>query len=87
MNAQWLLYALALVIVGHVYCWIRIVTFLQKRDVKINFFLLKMLIIKYVSQYKAITMAENGKPGPYFGAWILSINLIWVLMAAYFIIQ
>lgn len=87
MNAQWLLYALSLAIAGHVYCWIKILRFLRLHNVKINFLLLKVFIIKYVNQYKAITTAENGRPGPYFGAWILSINLIWIFAVSYIIIR
>ena len=48
---------------------------LMKRGVKINFFLLKLYLIKYISQYKRITTEETGKPGPLFYPCIVSVNL------------
>jgi len=48
---------------------------LSKRGVKINFFLLRLLIIKYIQQYKQITLAETGKVGPLFYPCIVSINM------------
>ena len=48
---------------------------LRKRNVKVNFFLLRPLIIKYAGQYKQITRKETGRIGPLFYHWIISINL------------
>ncbi len=58
-----------------------IVSELQKREVKINFFLIRLLIPKYVHQYKMITLQEQGRVGGLFYGWILSINgaLVFVL--------
>jgi len=52
---------------------------LQKRGVKINFFLLRLLIPKYVHQYKKMTLEETGSVGKLFFWWIVSINLTWIL--------
>jgi hypothetical protein len=57
---------------------------LSKRGVKINFFLLKLLIIKYIHQYKQITLEESGKVGPLYYPCIVSINMALVLALAYF---
>lgn len=47
----------------------------SKRGVKINFFLLRLLIIKYIHQYKQMTLQETGKLGPLFYPCILSYSL------------
>ncbi len=40
-----------------------IISELQKRPVKIIFFLLRLYIPKYVGQYKKLTLTETGKVG------------------------
>ena len=52
---------------------------LQKRDVKINFFLLRLLIPKYVHQYKKMTLDETGSVVRLFYWWVGTINLTWIL--------
>jgi hypothetical protein len=52
---------------------------LQKRNVKINFFLLRLFLLKYAHQYKEMTLRETGKVGSLFYGWIVSINAAWVL--------
>ena len=59
---------------------------LSKRGVKINFFLLKLLIIKYIHQYKQMTLDESGKVGPLYYPCIVSINMALVLALVYFIL-
>ena len=58
---------------------IMITSFLSNRGIKINYILLRLYIIKYVHQYRKITMEENGKPGNLFYAFIVSMNLALVL--------
>ena len=58
---------------------IMITSFLSNRGVKINYIFLRLYIIKYVHQYRKITMEENGKPGNLFYAFIVSMNLALVL--------
>jgi len=55
-----------------------IVNELSKRKIKVNFFLIRLLIIKYVHQYKTITLQETGKVGNLFYCWVGSINLALV---------
>ena len=57
---------------------IKIVSFLQSRGKKINFFLIRLLIIKYVHDYQVITTEENGQPGPWFYSYVTAMNLALV---------
>jgi len=52
-----------------------IAAFLSKRGVKINFLLFRVLMLKYIHQYHKITMQENGRSGPWFYSYIISMNL------------
>jgi hypothetical protein len=71
---------LALVFVGlYVILSIMIVHELSKRGVKINFILLRLYLIKYIHQYKQLTVKETGKPGPLYYPCIVSVNLALVL--------
>ena len=60
-------------------CWgivsmIVITGFVAERGTKINYFLYRLYIIKYVNLYKQITEAENGEPGPWFYSFVVSMN-------------
>jgi hypothetical protein len=71
---------LAVVFVGlFVILSIMIVHELSKRGVKINFILLRLYIIKYIHQYKQLTLKETGKTGPLYYPCIVSVNLALVL--------
>jgi hypothetical protein len=71
---------LALVFVGlFVIFSIMIVHELSKRGVKINFILLRLYLIKYIHQYKQITLKETGKIGPLYYPCIASVGLALVL--------
>jgi len=61
---------------------IMIISELQKRKIKINFFLIRLLLPKYVHQYKKITLEETGKVGALYYRWIVSINLTLILAVA-----
>jgi uncharacterized oligopeptide transporter (OPT) family protein len=52
-----------------------IASFLSKRGIKINYIFFKVLMIKYIHQYRKITMQENGRPGPWFYSFVISMNL------------
>jgi len=54
---------------------IAIASFLSKRGIEINFLFFRLLVLKYIHQYRKITMQENGKPGPWFWSFIMSMNL------------
>ena len=76
MDISNLFFGMALVSVGWgIVSMIVISNFVAERGTKINFFLYRIYIIKYVNQYKQITEAENGKPGPWFYSFLISMNL------------
>ena len=71
--------ALAIVFVGlFVIFSIMIVNEVSKRGVKINFFLLRLYIIKYIHQYRKLTKQETGKVGYLYYPCIISVNLALV---------
>jgi hypothetical protein len=78
MSMYFFIPALVSVIVGIVFM-IMIVSFLSKRGIKINYIFIRLYIIKYIHQYRKITLEENGKPGNLFYAFIISMNLALVL--------
>jgi hypothetical protein len=59
---------------------------LSRRGVKISFLLLRLYIIKYIHQYKKITLEETGKVGPLYYPCIISVNMALVLALVYFIL-
>jgi hypothetical protein len=74
---------LALVFVGlFVIFSMRIVYELSKRGVKINYFLLRLFLIKYISQYKELTVKETGKSGSLYYPCVAAISLALVLAVA-----
>jgi hypothetical protein len=74
-----ILLVLAIVFVGlFVIFSIMIVNEVSKRGIKINFFLLRLYIIKYIHQYKQITKQETGKIGPLYYPCIVSVILALV---------
>ena len=66
---------------------IAITNFVAEQGTKVNFFLYRIYVIKYVSQYKRITEKENGKPGPWFYSFVVSMNLTWVLAIIGFVLK
>jgi hypothetical protein len=64
----------ALCIVWYVVASIQIVNVLLKQGVKINWFLIRLLIPVYANQYKKLTHAQTGKTGCWFYHWVISVN-------------
>ncbi len=56
-----------------------IASFLSKRGVKISLLFFRVLVLKYIHQYHEVTTHENGRPGPWFYSYIISMNLAWIL--------
>ena len=74
------LLVLALVFVGiFVIFSIMIVNEVSKRGIKINFLWLRLYIIKYIHQYKKLTLEESGRVGPLYYPCVISVNLALVL--------
>lgn len=53
--------------------------YLSKRGIKINMFLFRIMVLKYIHQYHEMTRRERGRPGPWFYSYIISMNLTLVL--------
>jgi len=66
---------------------IRIVSYLLNKGEKINFFLIRLLIIKYVSQYRQMTAEETGQPGFWYYSYIGSMLTALVTAILGFIIR
>ena len=60
-----------------------IVRDLEKRGISINFLLLRLMLLKYLHQYREITKEETGRVGPLFYHYIVSINGVLVLVLAW----
>lgn len=86
MSMTFFILALASAVWG-VVSSIVITAFLARRGVKINYVFIKVLILKYVHQYRKITMQENGRPGPWFYSYVISMNLALVLMIVGFVLR
>ena len=79
MNIGDLFLGMALVSVGWgIVSMIVITNFVADRGTKINYFLYRLYIIKYINQYKQITEAENAEPGPWFYSFLISFNFALV---------
>jgi uncharacterized oligopeptide transporter (OPT) family protein len=59
-----------------------IATSLSKRGVKINYMFLRVLMLKYIHQYRKMTIQENGRPGPWFYSFVVSMNLALIFGVA-----
>lgn len=60
---------------------------LQRRKVKINFFLLRLYLPKYAQQYKQISLQETGEVGGLYYGWLVSINAAWILAVIGFVLR
>ena len=74
MSNFFLILAIVCVLCG-VVSSIMITAFLSKRGTKINYFLIRIYIIKYINQYRKITEEETGKVGPLFYSSVVSFIL------------
>jgi hypothetical protein len=76
MSTLFFILALIGVVVG-VVVTIMITSSLARRGTKINYLFLRVLIPKYVQQYREITTKETVEPGPLFypfiAAWSLAL--------------
>ncbi|MFC2078849.1 hypothetical protein ACFLSZ_02605 [Candidatus Bipolaricaulota bacterium] len=60
---------------------------LQKRGVKVNFLFLRVMILKYVGQYRDITRSETGRTGAWFYSFVIAMNLALVTAVAGLILR
>lgn len=64
-----------------------IVNEISRRGVKVNFFLLRLYIPKYIHQYRQLTLKEAGKVGPLYCPCVGSYLLALVFAVAYLIFK
>ncbi len=48
---------------------------LRRRGVNVSFLFLRVMIFKYLSQYRSITFAETGRTGPLFYSYVIAMNV------------
>jgi hypothetical protein len=53
---------------------------LQARGHKINWLWIRLFILKYIGQYREVTLRESGRPGPLFYPFVISMNSALVLV-------
>ena len=63
-----------------------IASYLSKHGIKVNYWNIRLWMLKYLKQYRSLTIEENGKSGNLFYAWIISISL-FVVSAVILIVQ
>ena len=85
MNIDFLILAIILAIISSI-CGgvisLKVMSFLSGYGIKLNYWLLKFYMLKYLQQYRKLTIEENGKPGSLFYAFIVS----WSLTLGFYII-
>jgi len=62
-----------------------IMFFLSKHGIKVNYWNARLWMLKYLIQYRKLTIEKNGKSGNLFYAWIISISLL-LISAVIFIV-
>ncbi len=60
---------------------------LRRRGRPVSFLWLRLMLFSYVSQYKEITKAEDGRVGHLFYHWIISINTALLLVVVTIIVS
>jgi hypothetical protein len=59
---------------------------LSKPGTKINYWDVRFHALKYLKQYREITIEENGKPGSLYYAWFIAFGLFAVCMISLILI-
>ena len=52
---------------------------LEKRGVHVSYLWLRVMILKYLSQYRRITLEETGRVGSLFYHYVIPLNMALVL--------
>jgi len=85
MGVSFLFIALALCFAAWaVVTTLRVYGYLRERNIPVSFLWLRFMILKYLGQYKQITLKETGKVGPLFYHYLIAVNgaLLAVIAAA-----
>ena len=56
--------------------------YLRRKDVPVSLLWLRVLIPRYLGQYREMTLKETGRAGPLFYHFVISINLALVAATA-----
>lgn len=79
MTASTVLIAIALIgVAWGIVSSLVITNALQKRGAKINWIFLRIMIFKYVGQYRELTRKETGRTGSWFYSFVIAMNLTLV---------
>ena len=80
MNVTILLAVLAFIAVAwFIIAGIMIVNELLKRNQKVSFVFIKLMLPVYAHRYKKITLEETGRVGYLFYHWVIAINTALIL--------
>ncbi len=52
---------------------------LERRGVHVNYLWLRVMILKYLSQYRRVTLQETGQVGSLFYHYVIPLNMALVL--------
>ncbi len=74
LNIVFLVLAIPCAVTGIV-LMIAMTSAVQARGYKINWVFLRLFVLKYISEYRNITIKESGRPGPLFYPFVISMNL------------
>ena len=55
-----------------------ILFYLSKHGIKVNYWNVRLYMLKYLKQYRNLTIEVNGRSGNLFYAWVISISLFLV---------
>jgi hypothetical protein len=58
-----------------------------RRGLPVNWIFIRLLIPKYVTQYRALTIEESGRAGPLFYWFLISMNLALVCTIAALVLR
>jgi hypothetical protein len=73
MSVSLHVFAILLLILGIISSLV-ITSYVSKRGTKINVLLFRLYVVKYIHDYYTITKREQGKPGPWFYSFVISMN-------------
>ena len=59
----------------------------RARGYTINWAFLRLFVLKYISDYRNITIKESGRPGPLFYPFVISMNLALLFTVIGLILQ
>jgi hypothetical protein len=63
----------------------RAASHLSRHGTKINYWNVRFHPLKYLKQYRELTIEENGKTGSLFYAWIVTISLFSVSLISFIV--